>query len=127
VPFAFTIGLVGGVLEIVPYLGGITATVLAITSALTVSPWLALWVVLLYAVVVEIEAHIVAPALYGRVVGLHPALILIALVIGAKAKGIFGIFFAVPILVVLTALLDEVRVTPVSAGHKPVAQSSTKD
>ncbi len=124
VPFAFIIGLVGGVLEIVPYLGGITATLLAITSALTVSPWLALWVVVLYVVVVEIEAHIVAPALYGRVVGLHPALILVALVTGAKAKGILGIFFAVPILVVLTALLEEVRVTLVSAGHKPIAQSN---
>jgi len=127
VPFALTIGLVGGVLEIVPYLGGITATLLAITSALTVSPWLALWVVVLYVVVVEIEAHIVAPALYGRVVGLHPALILVALVTGAKAKGILGIFFAVPILVVLTALLEELRATLGSAGHKPVAQSSTKD
>jgi predicted PurR-regulated permease PerM len=126
VPFAFTIGLVGGALEIVPYLGGITATLLAITSALTVSPWLALWVVLLYIVVIEIESHILAPALYGRVVGLHPALILIALVIGAKAKGIFGIFFAVPILVVLTALLEEVRAPLVSAEHE-IAQSITED
>jgi predicted PurR-regulated permease PerM len=116
VPFAFTIGLVGGVLEFVPYLGGIAATLLAITSALTINPWLALWVILLYVVVMEIEAHIVTPALYGRVIGLHPALILIALFIGAKTKGILGIFFAVPILVVLAALLEEVRVTLLSVG-----------
>jgi predicted PurR-regulated permease PerM len=126
VPFAFTIGLIGGVLEIVPYLGGIIATMLAITSTLTVNPWLALWVVLLYIVVIEIEAHIVAPALYGRVIGLHPALILIALLIGAKTKGILGIFFAVPILVVLAALLEEVRAALVSAGDGPTAQSSAE-
>jgi predicted PurR-regulated permease PerM len=127
VPFAFTIGLVGGVLEIVPYLGGITATLLAVISALTVNPWLALWVILLYVVVMEIEAHIVAPALYGRVIGLHPALILVALLIGAKTKGILGIFFAVPILVVLAALLEEVRITLVSAESEPIVQKSTEE
>jgi predicted PurR-regulated permease PerM len=127
VPFAFTIGLVGGVLEIVPYLGGITATLLAITSALTVNPWLALWVILLYVVVMEIEAHIVAPALYGRVIGLHPALTLIALLIGAKTKGILGVFFAVPILVVLAALLEELRATLVPVECELIVQESTEE
>ncbi len=127
IPFAFTIGLVGGVLEIVPYLGGVTATLLAVISALTVNPWLALWVILLYVVVMEIEGHIVAPALYGKVIGLHPALILIALLVGAKTKGILGIFFAVPILVVLAALLEEVRATLVSVGDELVVQSSAEE
>jgi predicted PurR-regulated permease PerM len=84
-------------------------------------------VVLLYVVVMEIEAHIVAPALYGRVIGLHPALILIALLIGAKTKGILGIFFAVPILVVLAAVLEEVRATLVSVGDEPIGRSSAEE
>lgn len=125
VPFAFTIGLVGGILEIVPYLGGMVALLLALLSALTVNPWLALWVALLYVVVTEIEAHILAPALYGRVMGLHPAIILIALLVGAKIKGILGVFFAVPIVVVLAALLQEVRTALVSPEGEPVAQANT--
>lgn len=127
VPFAFTIGLVGGVLGIVPYLGGLVALLLALLSALTVHPWLALWVAVVYGVVVEIQTHILAPALYGRVMGLHPAIILIALLVGAKIKGILGIFFAVPIVVVLAVLLQEVRIALASPRGESPAQASTEE
>jgi predicted PurR-regulated permease PerM len=111
VHFAFFVGLVGGVLEIVPYLGGAVAMSLAVLSALTTDPWLAVWVIVFYLVVVEIESHVIAPALYGRVMGLHPAFILIALLVGAKTLGILGVFLAIPIAVVLTALLQEIAAT----------------
>jgi predicted PurR-regulated permease PerM len=114
VHFAFTIGLIGGMLEIVPYLGGAIAVLLAILSALTVDPLKALWVVILYLIVTEVESHILAPAFFGRVMGLHPAIILIALLVGAKLKGIVGVFFAVPTAVVLTAVLQEMRTSVVS-------------
>jgi predicted PurR-regulated permease PerM len=127
IPFAFTIGLVGGVLEIVPYLGGMIALLLAVLSGLTVNPWLVLWVALLYAVVTEIEAHVVAPAFFGRVMGLHPAVVLLALFVGAKVKGILGVFFAVPIAVVLAALLQEVQTTLLSHKFEPMAQVSTEE
>ena len=119
VHFAFIIGMVGGVLEIVPYLGGAVAMSLAVFSALTVDPLLAVWVIVFYIVVVEIESHVIAPALYGRVVGLHPAFILIALLVGAKTLGILGVFLAVPIAVVLTTLLQEIAAT----RQQPVEQA----
>jgi predicted PurR-regulated permease PerM len=109
VPFAFTIGLVGGVLEIIPYLGGAVAVFLAMLSALTVRPLLAVWVFVLYLVVVELESHVIAPAFYGRAIGLHPAVVLAALLVGVKAGGVVGVLFAVPLAVVLAALLGEAR------------------
>jgi predicted PurR-regulated permease PerM len=110
VPFALTIGLVGGILEIVPYLGGLSALSLAVISALTVRPLLVVWVILVHIIVVEVEGHLLAPALFGKVVGLHPAAILVALLVGIKSGGIVGVFFAVPATVVLLTVLDEVRV-----------------
>lgn len=115
VPFALTIGIVGGLLEVIPYVGGVIALLLALVGALSVSPVTMLWVLVLYAVVVEIEAHIIAPAFYGRAMGLHPAAVLLALVAGAKAKGIIGILFAVPVTVVLLAALHEVQTALVGA------------
>lgn len=109
VPFALTIGLVGGVLEIVPYLGGAIALLLAVFSALTVNPTLILWVFLLYLIVVEIESHIIGPVFYGRVIGLNPAAVLIVLVIGVKASGVVGALLAVPVAVVMLAFLQEIR------------------
>jgi predicted PurR-regulated permease PerM len=110
VPFAFTIGLVGGILEIIPYLGGLVAVFFAVISALTVEPLLAVWVVVYYLVVTEIESHVVAPAFYGRIMGLHPAIVLLALLIGAKAGGIPGVLFAVPVTVVVAAVLQELQI-----------------
>ena len=110
VPFAFIIGLVGGILEIVPYLGGLVAAVLALMSAFTVRPILALWVFVLYLVVTQLESHVIAPAFYGRVIGLHPAVVLVALLMGVKAGGVLGVLFAVPVAVVLAALIAEASV-----------------
>jgi predicted PurR-regulated permease PerM len=118
VPFALTIGVVGGTLEIVPYLGGIVAWLLAIMSAITVNPILVVWITLFYLVVVEIETHILAPALFGRVTGIHPAVVLVALIIGAKTGGIIGVLFAVPVALVLITLLQETRTTFVELPHK---------
>jgi len=109
VPFAFTIGLVGGVLEIIPYLGGAVAVSLAVVSALTVRPLLAVWVLVLYVVVTELESHVIAPAFYGRAIGLHPAVVLVALLVGVKLGGVVGVIFAIPVAVVVTALLGEAR------------------
>jgi predicted PurR-regulated permease PerM len=107
VPFAPTIALIGGVLEIIPYVGGATALFLALVSALTVNPWLIAWVLGFYVIVAQVQSHLVAPAVYGRAVHLHPAAILVALLIGLRAGGIVGVFFAVPIAVVLITLLQE--------------------
>jgi predicted PurR-regulated permease PerM len=109
VPFSITIGIVGGVLEVIPYVGGVIAFTLAVLSALTINPWLALWVAVFYLLVVELESHVVAPALYGRVLDLHPAVVLLALVVGGKLGGVIGLLFAVPVVVVLAALLEEAR------------------
>ena len=109
IPFALSIGVISGVLELIPYLGGAVGILLAVLSALTVNPWLAVWAVLAHIIIMEIESHIIAPMFYGRLMGLHPALILFALFVGAKAKGILGVLFAVPITVTLVVILQEIR------------------
>ncbi|MBX3012514.1 MAG: AI-2E family transporter [Caldilineaceae bacterium] len=107
IPHAFTIALLGGFIEIIPYVGGAVALSLAILSALTVNPWLALWVLIIYLVIAQVQAHIVAPALFGAAIDLHPALVLVALFTGAKIGGITGVFFAIPITVIIATLLQE--------------------
>lgn len=109
IPFALTIGVVGGFLEIIPYIGGFIAALLAIISALTVSPAKALLVFVFYVVVAVVEGHVVAPYLYGRFMGLRSAVALLALFVGARAAGIPGVLFAVPIVVILLTVLHELQ------------------
>ncbi len=110
VPFALSIGLLGGILELVPFLGVAVAAALAIVSALTVTPWLALWVILFYIAVFAVESHVLAPVVYGRVVGLHSVVVLLALFIGAKTQGLIGALFAVPVAIVLLTVVQELHV-----------------
>lgn len=111
VPFAPGIALIGGLLELVPYVGGITALVLSVVAALTVSPTLVIWVLVLYIVVAQIESNIVLPHLYGQAVDVHPTIVLVALFIGSRVGGIFGALFAVPAVVVVAAIIKEFRKT----------------
>jgi predicted PurR-regulated permease PerM len=108
VPFAVTLGVVAGVLELIPYVGGVTTLALAIPLALTIG-WLhAAGVLILYTVLVNIEAHVLSPWYVGRAVHLPPVVVLVALVAGAELSGLIGVLLAVPMTVVLVAVVDEI-------------------
>ena len=107
-PYALTLGVIGGVLEVVPYVGGFVTIALAmLLGATTGKLWLVVAAVAWYAAVANVEAHLVAPKLVGQIVGLHPLVIVLALFLGAETLGILGALLAVPLAVVLQILLDE--------------------
>jgi predicted PurR-regulated permease PerM len=81
-------------------------TVIAMLVALSISPWLALAVLVLEIIVANIESHVLYPKVVGNAVGLHPLSIILALFIGAEAKGVLGALLAVPVAVVLQVLFD---------------------
>jgi predicted PurR-regulated permease PerM len=107
-PYALTLGVIGGVLEIIPYVGGFITIVLAVLiGATTGKLWLVIAAIVWYAIVVNVEAHLVAPKMVGEIVGLHPLVVVIALFLGAEVLGILGALLAVPIAVIIQTLLDE--------------------
>jgi predicted PurR-regulated permease PerM len=107
VPYAVTLGVVGAILEVIPYVGGFTTLVLALLVAST-NGWLTIGgVVVWYTVVVQAEGHIIAPKLMQRALGLHPLVVVVALFIGTESLGLFGALLAVPLAVVVQVLLDE--------------------
>lgn len=109
VPYAATLGVIGGVLEIIPYVGGFITVALAVLVALTGVHGIlsVVLVVIWYTIVIQLEAHVVAPYLMKRAVGLHPLVVVLALFVGTEALGILGALLAVPIAVIIQALLDE--------------------
>jgi predicted PurR-regulated permease PerM len=77
-----------------PWLGGIPPTV----YALVVHPISALWVVLLFLAIHQIEGHIVVPNVMGGVLRLHPLLVIFGLLAGIEINGIPGALVALPLL-----------------------------
>lgn len=107
VKYALVLALLAGVTELVPiigpYLGGIPAVIVAFSQ----SPWLALWTIIAYIVVQQLENHLVVPRVMGRVTGLNPVIVIVAVLVGAKLDGITGIIFAVPSVIIVTSFLED--------------------
>lgn len=107
IPYAASIGLAAAVLEMIPYLGGAITVIIASAIALTIGIPETVIVIVLYAVLVNVESHILAPKFIGNAVGLPSVVVLAALFIGLETKGIVGVLLAVPASLVITAILDE--------------------
>ncbi len=102
-----TFGLLAGVLNIVPYLGSTLGALLPALVALTISPVKALLVLVLFLVLNQVEGNFLRPLVMGRAVHLHPAVVLISLLVLGTLLGVVGLILAVPAAVVVATLVDE--------------------
>lgn len=121
VPAAIALAVIAGIFEFVPIVGPIIAAIPAVAVALTVSPMTALWVVLLYTVVQQIEGNILTPLVMRGTVRLPPALTVLFQALMAAAFGFLGLLLAVPILAVVIVVTRTLYVEPLESrgGEAP--------
>lgn len=105
IQFATLLGLTAGLFDLIPYLGPVLGAIPAMIFAFLESPWKALWVVVLFFAVNQLEAVFLAPRIVGGRVGLHPIVTIFALLSGGHLFGIAGVLLAVPIAATLRVLL----------------------
>jgi len=107
IDLAILIGVLSGLLFVIPYLGTIigvlAGTVLAVLKFGASTEVLKVWAV--FAVVQALEGALLTPKIVGESVGLHPVVVMLALVIGANLFGFLGILLAVPAAAALQVLL----------------------
>jgi predicted PurR-regulated permease PerM len=118
VPFAVPLGLFVAIIELVPYIGPVVATVLLTTVALTQGAVTALVVLALILVYHLIEGHTLRPIIYGRALKLSALAVLIAILLGTQVAGILGALAAIPIAGSIQVIIAELREggTAVAAG-----------
>jgi predicted PurR-regulated permease PerM len=107
VPYALTLALISGLLDLIPTIGPIIAGVIAALVALSVSPIQAVFVIVMYIIVQQIENTLLVPNIMKKAVGLSPVVILMAVLVGAKLLGLIGALLAVPLAAVLSVLVME--------------------
>ena len=105
--FAIAIGVVSGLVSFVPYLGFVFGITLAgLTVALEPNPlWQIFGVVATFTVAQLIEGSFLTPKLVGDRIGLHPVVVIFAVVAGGQLFGFFGILLALPAAAVLSVLI----------------------
>jgi len=96
VNFALLLGVIAGIFEVFPYVGPILGAIPALIVALFQSPITALWVLLAFVIIQQVENLILVPRIAGRSVQLHPAVIMVVLVMGNEIAGLWGMLVAVP-------------------------------
>jgi predicted PurR-regulated permease PerM len=96
--YAVAFGVFYAVMELVPYIGPILGALPAVLVALFTNPITAVWVVLLFIGLQQLEGHVVAPQLFGHTLRINPLLVIFALLTGLEVNGIFGALVALPIL-----------------------------
>jgi predicted PurR-regulated permease PerM len=84
--------------EVLPYLGPWLGAIPPVVYALVVHPLSALWVVLLFLAIHQIEGHVVVPNVMGGALRLHPLLVIFGLLAGIEINGIPGALVALPLL-----------------------------
>jgi predicted PurR-regulated permease PerM len=114
---ALVLGLLAGLLEFVPFLGPFLAAVPAILLALAVSPDLALWVLLLYVGVQQIEGYVLTPMVQQYAVELPGVILLFSLIGFGILFGMLGVILAAPLTVVCYVLVKRLYV--IEALHTP--------
>jgi len=112
VPFVLLLAVMTGVLEVIPIVGPITAGAIACLVALGhPAPWglSQIWyvaiVAVMYTVLRHAEDYFVIPLVIGRIVKLHPAVVIFSLLTGGALYGLLGVLVAVPVAATLRLVL----------------------
>jgi predicted PurR-regulated permease PerM len=112
VPFVLLLAIMTGVLEVIPIVGPITAGAIACLVALGhPAPWglSQIWYVVIVAVMDTVLRHaeddFVIPHVIGRIVRLHPAVVIFSLLTGGALYGLLGVLVAVPVAATLRLVL----------------------
>lgn len=118
---AFLLGLVAGILNLIPYFGPLLSAVPSVIFALFQSPWLALYVILLFLIVNQIEVMFLTPKIIGCSLGLHPVMVIFLILVGGKIFGLLGMIFAVPLGAIVLIIIKSVyEICFESANREPL-------
>ena len=104
-PYAGTISVIIGCMSLIPFVGAFIGLAFGVLLLAVVSVKKALVFVIIFFIIQQIEGHIVYPKVVGGSVGLPALWTLLAVVVGGKVSGVFGIILFIPLFSVIYALV----------------------
>ena len=104
--YALIFGVWAGITELIPYVGPWLGAAPPVVYALVQHPLSAVWVVLLFLGIQQLEGHVVVPKVMGHSLRLHPLLVIFGLLAGGEIYGFPGILVALPLLAAARAVWE---------------------
>jgi predicted PurR-regulated permease PerM len=112
VPFSLALALLAGAFELIPLVGSLLGAIPAVLVALTVGWQTALVVIAIFLIGNAIQGNVVSPWVFSRAVAVTPAMVMMALLLGASLYGFAGALIAVPLLAMVQVLLQNLYIEP---------------
>lgn len=109
IKYALLLSLLNGVFNIIPIFGPIIGAVPALLIAFIMSPYRALYVLIAYFIIQQIEADIIAPKITGETINIHPVVIILLILVGQKIGGVFGMIICVPIAAIIKIIYEDIN------------------
>jgi predicted PurR-regulated permease PerM len=122
VPNAIALAVFAGVADVLPYVGALLACGPAVLAALPRGTVVAVVVLVALAAYQELESRLIVPRVYGKVLRLPAATVMVALLVGGQLLGILGALLALPVAAGLRMVIEELRVNLPGEDVRPSIQ-----
>lgn len=110
VDYALLIGILGALLNLIPYIGGIVAIAIPmILSVTTKTPIYALYVLIAYAVVQFIDNYFIVPKIVASKVKINALASIVVVLIGGALWGVAGMFLSLPLIAIFKVICDRIE------------------
>ncbi len=112
--FALVFAVTGALFVVVPYFGAVAGGIPPVLFALADSPGKAAVVFGIYLLVQQVEGNVIIPVVMSRQVSLHPAVIVVGVVVVGRVIGFVGLLVAVPLISAFLILVRALYVDPLA-------------
>src|SRR2546423_561400 len=110
VQYALLLGVIGAILNLIPYLGIFMACILSFLITLTTtSPGKIIWIIIFLLVIHLTDANILLPKIFGSKVKINALVTIMGVIIGSALWGIPGMFMAVPAMAILKVIFEGIE------------------
>lgn len=107
VRFVLSLAVLAAIFELIPF-GATLAAIPAVLIAFLQEPVLGALTLLLYVVIQQVENNLIYPIVMRKAIGVHPALVLVSLIVGGQLGGLIGLLLAVPVAVLLVEISNDI-------------------
>lgn len=111
IDYAILLGIIGALLNVIPYIGGIVAVALPMMVALATksSAWYAIYVLALYIIIQLIDNNYIVPIIVAAKVKINALFSIVVVIAGNALWGISGMFLSIPLLAIIKLIFDHIE------------------
>jgi predicted PurR-regulated permease PerM len=111
IDYAILLGIIGALLNLIPYIGGLVAVALPMMVALVTksSGWYAIYILVIYYVIQLIDNNYIVPKIVASKVKINALFSILAVIVGNALWGVPGMFLSIPLLAIVKLIFDHIE------------------